>query len=36
MLNRDENGVHRVCRKCFIFTGERIAQGPDALASAIA
>jgi radical SAM protein with 4Fe4S-binding SPASM domain len=29
MLNRDAQGVHPVCRKCFIFTGERISQSPD-------
>jgi radical SAM protein with 4Fe4S-binding SPASM domain len=26
MLARDENAVHPVCRKCFIFTGERIVR----------
>ena len=29
MLNRDAASVHAVCRKCFIFTGERITQSPD-------
>lgn len=26
MLRRDASGVHKVCRKCFIFTGERIVR----------
>jgi radical SAM protein with 4Fe4S-binding SPASM domain len=35
MLDRDEQRVHPVCRKCFVFTGERIVQEADALASGI-
>ena len=29
MLDRDARSVHPVCRKCFIFTGERIVQEVD-------
>jgi radical SAM protein with 4Fe4S-binding SPASM domain len=35
MLNRDAAKVHKVCQKCFVFTGERIHRGGEKAPEAV-